>query len=98
MYEKPKLEVILYELKVTKNDLVYQLENIYEYVKNRPVEVSEAYSIVLQFKPIFAISLIYIDKSNGPITESSITPMLSDKSVDFFHIMKQIVFCLSNSF
>ncbi len=38
MCEKPKLEVILYELVVTKNDLVYQLENIDEYVKNRPVE------------------------------------------------------------
>jgi len=38
LYEKPKLEVILFELEVTKNDLVYQLENIDEYVKNRPVE------------------------------------------------------------
>jgi hypothetical protein len=39
--------------------------------------------IVLQLKPIFVMSLIYIEKSNGSITEPSVTPMSSDKSVDF---------------
>jgi hypothetical protein len=69
---------------------------------NEWVIINTDFKIATIFRPNnnkVRLFMIYnnIEKSNGPITEPSITPMSSDKSVHFIPC-KQILFCLSNSF
>ncbi|CAG2105821.1 unnamed protein product, partial [Medioppia subpectinata] len=60
-FKKPKNEVIMNELEVTKNDLVYQLDNIDDYVKRHAVE-KEGFSVAdepfLQYEPYGVVLVI----------------------------------------